>query len=87
MYGKLVSPESNRDMCERAQGYLEWEDCPSQVEVFPTFVRATWIYKDTWPNDPTGADFKYSLALPLYAVWGRKKREKYIQDMRNRDAD
>jgi hypothetical protein len=79
-FGSLVEPEnkSAREVCERARSFLCWNDLPSRVEQRDDVAIVWWVYKDTWPDDRHESDFKFSLAIPVYAVWGKKKRDKYL---------
>ena len=86
-FGKLAEPEnkSAREICERARSFLGWEDLPSRVEQRDEVAIVWWVYKDTWPGDSQEPDFKFSLAIPVYAVWGKKKRDKYLIAQRPRE--
>jgi hypothetical protein len=86
--GKLVEPEnkSAREVCERARSFLKWDDLPSLVEQRSDEVAVVWwTYKDTWLGDPQEPNFKFSLAIPAYATWGKKKRDKYLLAHRPRE--
>lgn len=86
--GPLQAPENKaqREKCERAKAYLDdnpyrpgdW-DLPSKVvETDHDVARVWFIYENTWIGDDS-PNFSFHICIPIYAVWGRKKREKYLK--------
>jgi len=86
--GPLQAPinKAQREMCERAKAYLDdhgagrsdW-DLPSQVvETDHDVARVWFIYENTWMHDDS-PNFSFDICIPIYVVWGRKKREKYLK--------
>lgn len=84
--GTLKKPETNRELeaCQKAQEYLscEWNvwPLPSKIEVVDETVTLAWfVYEDTWPYDAE-PNFTYSMAIPSYVLWGKKKRDNYLKE-------
>ena len=86
--GPLQAPinKAQREKCERAKAYLDdnpyrpgdW-DLPSQVvETDHDVARVWFIYENTWMGDDS-PNFSFYMCIPIYAVWGRKKRERYLK--------
>lgn len=85
---KLALPENKaqRELCERAKAFLDNDysgevELPSQVIEKDGYVQVWFIYEDAWLGDDS-PNFSYSLSIPTYAIWGRKKREKYLKTAR-----
>ena len=89
--GNLLEPDNDKSRadCEKAQEYLssEWDQwpLPSAVEIKGNTALVWFIYKDTWPFD-VEPDFKYSVAIPAYLFWGKKKRDKYLRKQKEEIA-
>ena len=64
--------------CEKAQAYLRWDDLPTTIEESGDVAKVWWMYKPDMADD-----FKFFLCIPIYEVWGAKKRKKYLE---NRDG-
>ena len=76
-----------KDLCLRAQEYLSSEfdkwSLPSEVELIGNDIARVWyIYLDHWPYDDE-PHFKFSLCIPAYSVWGKKKRDKYLKSLKH----
>lgn len=87
--GNLRAPitKPQKELCERAQKFLndngagrcDW-DLPSKVmETDHDAARVWFVYEDTWFGSDS-PNFSFSVCIPIYAVWGRKKREKYLKE-------
>ena len=91
---KKPENSNQKDKCEKAQEYLsndlgvyvngnlseidKWP-LPSEVEEINEEISKVWyVYEDNWPFDED-PDFRYSVNIPSYVLWGKKKREKYLK--------
>ncbi len=56
---------------------------PTSVELLDDYARVWFEFfaEDAETYDVAG-DWSYSLAVPLYYFWGKKKREKYLKEQR-----
>ncbi len=75
---KLIAPANKVELakCEKAQKYLKWDELPTSIEDagHHDIAKVWWMYKDTLGDN----DFKFFLCIPIYEVWGAKKRKKYL---------
>jgi len=72
----LVAPiKAAKSKCEKAQKFLNWDHLPTTIEESGDVAKVWWFYKDG-----VGLDFKFFLCIPIYEVWGAKKRKKYLEE-------
>ena len=73
---KLKAPiKAAKPKCIKAQEFLNAAELPSTIEESGDVAKVWWWYE----NQLGGKDFKYSKCIPVYEVWGAKKRRKYIE--------
>ncbi len=54
---------------------------PTSVELLDDYARV-WFEVFAEEDYDVVGDWSYSMAVPLYHFWGRKKREKYLKEQR-----
>lgn len=65
-----------------------WELVPTSVELEEEFARVWFEFsvEDMEREGHLGFEWEFSLTIPLYHFWGKKKREKYFKEQtRQRD--
>lgn len=73
---KLKAPiKAAKPKCIKAQEFLNADELPSTIEESGDVAKVWWWYE----NPLGGNDFKYYKCIPVYEVWGAKKRKKYIE--------
>ena len=73
---KLKAPiKAAKPKCIKAQEFLNADDLPSTIEESGDVAKVWWWYE----NPLGGNDFKYYKCIPVYEVWGAKKRRNYIE--------
>ena len=61
--------------------YVSWDLVPTSVELCDDFARV-WFEYDPEYGDDADNKWEFSLCVPLYHFWGRKKREQYLKEQR-----
>ena len=73
---QLKAPnKADKPKCVKAQAFLNWDELPTTVEDSGDVAKVWWLYENEIGKD----NFKFFLCIPVYEVWGAKKRKKYIE--------
>ena len=73
---KLKAPnKADKPKCEKAQAFLNWSELPTTIEESGDVAKVWWLYENEIGKD----NFKFFLCIPVYEVWGAKKRKKHMK--------
>ena len=65
----------DKPKCVKAQAFLDWSELPTTIEESGDVAKVWWLYVDKIGKE----NFKFFVCVPVYEVWGAKKRKKYIE--------
>ncbi len=80
---KAMAPGYPSDVDE--DGNEVWDDplVPTSVELLDDSARIWYEFDETVDEDGNHvSEFEFSLVVPIYHFWGRKKRDKYLKEQK-----
>lgn len=81
--------DTNPELLKKALAALQpqygdpWTEKPTSVELFEDrgYARVWFEYEEDHASE-ISFDWEFSLALPIFYFWGKKKRDKYLKQRR-----